>query len=109
MSLRQRKSSKALTVLKELDAYAKPLDDFQIKTVSGATVTLISTLLILFLVFSEFVDWAFVEMRPSLKVDDGRKEKMTLSLNVSFPHVPCFLLALDVMDVAGEHQNGMIL
>jgi hypothetical protein len=31
---------------------------------------------------------------------------MQINLNVTFPKIPCFLLSIDVMDVAGEHQNG---
>ena len=32
---------------------------------------------------------------------------MRIHLDVKFPHIPCFAVALDVMDVAGEHQNGV--
>lgn len=29
-------------------------------------------------------------------------------MNISFPHIPCELLTLDVMDVSGDIQNGVI-
>ncbi|KAJ3096015.1 Endoplasmic reticulum-Golgi intermediate compartment protein 3 [Phlyctochytrium planicorne] len=93
--------------LKELDAYAKPLDDFRIKTSSGALVTLISGAIILLLLISEFVDWQTVQVHPSLDVDRARKEKMNININITFPRVPCYLLSIDVMDVAGEHQNDV--
>jgi endoplasmic reticulum-Golgi intermediate compartment protein 3 len=32
---------------------------------------------------------------------------MEISLNVTFPRVPCELLTLDVMDVSGELQMGV--
>ncbi|KAJ3207623.1 hypothetical protein HDU67_007355 [Dinochytrium kinnereticum] len=96
-----------LQTLKELDAYAKPLDDFRIKTSSGAAVTLISAGIILMLLLSEFVDWQTVQILPSLDVDRARKEKMNINLNITFPRIPCFLLSIDVMDVAGEHQNDV--
>lgn len=96
-----------LTQLRDLDAYAKPLDDFQVKTALGGTVTLLSTLFILFLLVSEFADWSTVELQPALKVDSGRKEKMSIHFNISFPHIPCFLVGIDVMDVSGEHQNDV--
>lgn len=35
-------------------------------------------------------------------------EKMEIHLNVSFPRVPCELLTLDVMDVSGEVQAGVM-
>jgi hypothetical protein len=34
-------------------------------------------------------------------------EKMEISLNVTFPRVPCELITLDVMDVSGELQMGV--
>ena len=46
-------------------------------------------------------------MRPELVVDKGRGERMEISLNVTFPRVPCELLTLDVMDVSGELQMGV--
>jgi len=33
---------------------------------------------------------------------------MEIHLNVSFPRVPCELLTLDVMDVSGEVQSGVM-
>jgi len=44
-------------------------------------------------------------MVPELVVDRGRKEKMTINLNITFPKVPCYMLSVDVMDDAGEHLN----
>ena len=35
-------------------------------------------------------------------------EKMEIHLNVSFPRIPCELLSLDVMDVSGEQQTGVM-
>jgi hypothetical protein len=35
-------------------------------------------------------------------------EKMEIHLNVTFPRIPCELLSLDVMDVSGEQQTGVV-
>jgi len=35
-------------------------------------------------------------------------EKMEIHMNISFPKVPCELLTLDVMDVSGEIQTGVM-
>ncbi|KAI9102549.1 endoplasmic reticulum vesicle transporter-domain-containing protein [Phlyctochytrium arcticum] len=112
MSLRRRtshavKSSGFLEKLKDFDAYAKPIEDFRVKTTSGAAVTLASAVVIVILLFSEFIDWRRIEMQPSLEVDKARKEKLWINLNISVPKVPCYLLTIDVMDVAGEHQNDI--
>lgn len=33
---------------------------------------------------------------------------MEIHLNISFPAIPCELLTLDVMDVSGEQQTGIM-
>ena len=33
---------------------------------------------------------------------------MEIHLNISFPRIPCELLSLDVMDVSGEQQTGIM-
>lgn len=35
-------------------------------------------------------------------------EKMEIHLNITFPKIPCELLTLDVMDVSGEQQVGVM-
>jgi len=106
MTVRQRRSS-VLENLKDFDAYAKPLEDFQVKTVSGAAVTIISLVMVFLLLTSEFHDWLSREFIPSIRIDPGRKEKMVVHVDVSFPHIPCFLVGIDVMDTAGDYQNDI--
>ena len=33
---------------------------------------------------------------------------MEIHMNISFPQIPCTLLTLDVMDVSGEVQTGVM-
>ena len=47
-------------------------------------------------------------VHPELVVDKGRGDKMEIHMNISFPRLPCELLTLDVMDVSGEIQAGVI-
>ncbi|KAJ1655942.1 ER-derived vesicles protein erv46 [Dispira simplex] len=93
--------------LRRFDAYAKTLDDFSTKTLSGAIVTVVSSLLILCLLVSAFSDYREVEMRPQLVVDKVRGEKMVINVNITFPHAPCFLLNLDIMDSTGEQEASV--
>lgn len=53
-------------------------------------VTLISAFIILLLVSTEFLDWTRSQMVPSLVVDKGRREKMQINVNVTFPNIPCY-------------------
>ncbi|KAI8868046.1 endoplasmic reticulum-golgi intermediate compartment protein 3-like protein [Ramicandelaber brevisporus] len=93
-----------LNRLRNYDAYAKTLDDFSVKTLSGAFISLASYVIIIVLVLSELADYRRSVMKPQLAVDKSRTEKMSVYLNITFPHVPCFMLGLDVMDTSGAHQ-----
>ena len=50
-------SVSALEVLKKFDAYPKTLEDFRIKTFSGGTITLISSIVMILLFTSEIRDY----------------------------------------------------
>lgn len=91
-----------------LDAFTKTVEDARIRTTSGGIVTLASLLLILYLSWSEWADYRRIIIHPELIVDKARGEKMEIHLNVSFPRVPCELLTLDVMDVSGDVQTGVM-
>ncbi|KAF1997607.1 DUF1692-domain-containing protein [Amniculicola lignicola CBS 123094] len=91
-----------------LDAFTKTVEDARIRTTSGGVVTITSLIIILWLVWGEWSDYRKVVVRPELVVDKGRGEKMEISMNITFPRVPCELLTLDVMDVSGEMQMGVM-
>lgn len=65
---------------------------------------MISTVLILWLVVSEFTYYMEPDIRPELKVDTSRGQKMRIGFDVTFPHVPCAYMSVDAMDASGEHQ-----
>lgn len=90
-----------------LDAFTKTVDEARVRTTSGGIVTIASLLIVLYLAFSEWRDYRRVVVRPELVVDKTRGEKMEIWMNMTFPHVPCELLTLDVMDVSGEMQVGV--
>ncbi|CAG8601157.1 3304_t:CDS:2 [Diversispora eburnea] len=100
------KRGSVLSKFQSLDAYAKTLDDFRIKTYYGAALTIISAIIIIILLWSEFNEYRSTEIRPELIVDKSRKEKLTININVTFPRVPCYR-TVDVMDIAGETQNDL--
>jgi len=93
-----------LNRLKKLDAYPKTLEDFRERTFSGAAVSVISGLFILWLFISEFVYYLSVEVKPELFVDTTRGEKLRINMDVVFHNLPCGYLSVDAMDISGEHQ-----
>jgi len=92
------------TKLKNFDAYPKTLEDFRVRTFSGAAVSIISGLLIVWLFFSELSFYLATDVSPELFVDTSRGEKLRINMDVTFPALPCSYLSVDAMDVSGEHQ-----
>ncbi|RQM06956.1 hypothetical protein DH86_00000102 [Scytalidium sp. 3C] len=91
-----------------LDAFTKTVDEARVRTTSGGLVTIASLLIVLYLVWGEWADYQRVVVRPELVVDKSRGDRMEIHLNITFPRVPCELLSLDVMDVSGEQQTGVM-
>lgn len=91
-----------------LDAFTKTVDEARIRTTSGGVVTIVSLLVVIFLAWGEWADYRRVVIHPELIVDKGRGERMEIHLNITFPKMPCELLTLDVMDVSGEQQHGVM-
>jgi hypothetical protein len=90
-----------------LDAFTKTVEDARVRTTSGGIVTIVSLVVIFWLTWGEWADYRRVTVRPELSVDKGRGERMEISLNMTFPRMPCELITLDVMDVSGELQMGV--
>lgn len=57
-----------------LDAFTKTVDEARIRTTSGGVVTIVSLLVVIFLVWGEWADYSRVVIRPELIVDKGRGE-----------------------------------
>ncbi|PYI03648.1 COPII-coated vesicle membrane protein Erv46 [Aspergillus sclerotiicarbonarius CBS 121057] len=91
-----------------LDAFAKTVEDARVRTTSGGIITIASLLVIFWLVWGEWLDYRRVVVLPELVVDSSRGEKMEIHMNMTFPRLPCELLTLDVMDVSGEQQTGVV-
>jgi len=96
--------SSFLYQLKNFDAYPKTLEDFRVRTFSGAAVSIISCTVILWLFVSEFLYYLNVEIHPELFVDTTRGEKLRINMDIVFQHLPCAYLSVDAMDISGDHQ-----
>lgn len=93
--------------LKRFDAYPKTLEDFQVKTVSGALVSGISSLIIFSLFISELSFYLTTEVHHELFVDVTRHQKLRINIDVFFPKLGCAYFSVDAMDVSGEQQPDL--
>jgi hypothetical protein len=90
------------------DAYAKVLDDFRVRTTFGAGISIISIIIIIWLVISEFIYYLTVEVNPQLFVDTTRGEKLQIHFDITFPKLPCAFMSVDAMDISGGHQIDIV-
>ncbi|KAH9510826.1 Endoplasmic reticulum-Golgi intermediate compartment protein 3 [Dermatophagoides farinae] len=87
--------------LVNLDAYPKTLEDFRIKTFGGATVTIISIVLIIILFMLELHHYLTPYVQEELLVDLSNGKKLKINFDMTFPS--CHL-SLDATDVSGEQH-----
>jgi len=94
-------------VFKTIDAYPKTLEDFTIRTFSGAIVTIVSSLIMALLFVIELQDFLSVQVSEELFVDTTRIPNMTINFDITFSRIACPFLSVDAIDSSGEQQFGV--
>jgi len=69
-----------------------------------SAVSVVSTLIILLLVVSEFGRYWSTEVKPELHVDINTSGTIEIFLNVTFPAINCEVLSIDAVDASGAQQ-----
>jgi len=90
--------------LKAFDAYPRPAEEFRVRTLFGAIASIVCGLIILVLVWGEFLYYLQVTVVPEITLDQDRNSKLNITFDVTFPHIGCAYLGVDTMDVSGNHQ-----
>jgi hypothetical protein len=92
------------TDLKQFDIYQKIDDSYKIQTQSGATISILGWILIVFLTFFEIRNYVTPKFQERMAVDTILGEQLTINVNLTFHALNCNEAHLDVMDVAGDNQ-----
>lgn len=90
--------------LRNLDAYPKVNEDFYSRTLSGGVITVVSSIVMIFLFLSEFRLYLNAVTETKLIVDTSRGETLRINFDVTFPALACSLLSVDAMDISGEQH-----
>ncbi|XP_011501635.1 PREDICTED: endoplasmic reticulum-Golgi intermediate compartment protein 3 [Ceratosolen solmsi marchali] len=90
--------------LRQFDAYPKTLEDFRIKTYGGAIVTIVSSIIMMLLFFSEVNDFLTPHLKEELFVDTSRGSKLKINLDIIVHSIACDLLLIDAIDMTGEQH-----
>ena len=70
-----------------LDAFTKTVEDARIRTTSGGIVTIVSLLVVFYLVWGEWLDYRRVVVHPELIVDKGRGKRLAKSMSRGWPEI----------------------
>ncbi|XP_026757403.2 endoplasmic reticulum-Golgi intermediate compartment protein 3 isoform X1 [Galleria mellonella] len=100
-------SSQLIDKFKQLDAYAKTLEDFRIKTATGAAITVTGAFIMILLFLSELHTYMSPNISEELFVDTSRGHKLRINFDIIVPTISCNYLVLDAMDSSGEQHLQM--
>ena len=91
--------------LKSFDMYRKLPSDLTEPTLSGAVVSIVSSVIMLILFISEFNHYLTVEESSEMFVDVAQGgQKIRVNIDIDFPKFPCDIFSLDVQDIMGSHS-----
>ncbi|KAK9748973.1 hypothetical protein RND81_02G093900 [Saponaria officinalis] len=90
--------------IRNLDAYPKINEDFYSRTLSGGLITIVSSLVMILLFFSELRLYLHAVTETQLVVDTSRGETLRINFDVTFPALACSIVSIDAMDISGEQH-----
>eukprot|EP01080_Neovahlkampfia_damariscottae_P006334 gene6334-10341_t len=97
-------SSSIAKGLKKMDLYPKTKEHVQTKTRLGGIVSIITGIVVFILFLTEFNLYLTHERTDRLGVDLQPHGYVDILFNITFPHIPCHDLHVDVIDMAGAQQ-----
>ncbi|CAG9566983.1 unnamed protein product [Danaus chrysippus] len=100
-------ASQIIGKFKQLDAYAKTLEDFRVKTATGAIITVTGAFVMILLILSELHTYMSPNISEELFVDTSRGHKLRINFDIVVPRISCDYLVLDAMDSSGEQHLQM--
>lgn len=96
--------SNIFSALQNFDAYPKTLEDFRIKTFTGAGITVISSVIMMILFTSELRYYMTTEVIDELFIDMTLGDKLKINMDVTLHKLACAYVSVDAMDVSGQRQ-----
>ncbi|KAE8715423.1 GDSL esterase/lipase [Hibiscus syriacus] len=90
--------------LAKFDAYPKIKEDFYSLSLSSGVITIVSSIVMILLFFSELRLYVHPAIQTKLVVDTSRGDTLRINFDVTFPAVACSILSLDAMDISGEQH-----
>ncbi|XP_066276684.1 endoplasmic reticulum-Golgi intermediate compartment protein 2-like isoform X2 [Branchiostoma lanceolatum] len=99
--MRRLNRKQTLKVVKEMDAFPKVPESYVQTSTSGATVSILSFVLIGILVLSELIYYSETNMKYEYNVDTELESKLKINIDVTVA-MKCESLGADVLDLTGN-------
>ncbi|CAI5726405.1 unnamed protein product [Peronospora destructor] len=100
-------SSSWLSKLRGLDAYPKTIEEFKVRTLQGGLFSLLSFGCISLLLVSELSFYFRMDTVDKMMIDGGRNTMVSINFDIEFPRMPCSVVAIESMDMAGTVQHDI--
>eukprot|EP00812_Abedinium_dasypus_P012143 NODE_566_length_1478_cov_575.817990.p1 GENE.NODE_566_length_1478_cov_575.817990~~NODE_566_length_1478_cov_575.817990.p1 ORF type:complete len:398 (+),score=127.57 NODE_566_length_1478_cov_575.817990:149-1342(+) len=85
--------------MQSFDAFGKPIQEFRVTTACGGYISVCSFCLIFLLFLSELSFSLQLHSKDEMLLDQNQHQKyLNISLDVTFPSVPCALLSMNLLD-----------
>jgi hypothetical protein len=98
-----------LSALRRASAFPRTEDHLLRQSQSGALITVLGALCLLILLTAELRDFLKVTHTKKLGVDTRRGQAgLPMLFHITFPAVPCAVLTMDSVDIAGTQDAGSL-
>ena len=90
-----------------LRARSKVPRDLTEATLSGGTLSLISSIVMAYLFFTNFASFLTLTTTTTVQLDESQEQKLQINFNVTLHHLPCRFASVDIVDVMGTHLQNV--
>ena len=90
--------------MRQFDLYRRVPKDLTEGSLHGAIVSIVVLVFACFLIVSNVADYLSVSIKSEMLVEEVRKSKLKINVDIVFPKIPCGFLTLDATDVMGSHE-----
>jgi hypothetical protein len=91
--------------LRKLDAHSSVPTEFRVYTASGAILSVVTIVIVLYLLVTEAYFNFQVTLEERVHVSATSPDGLELEFDLTLPHVPCQYLNVDANDPAGQSQS----
>ncbi|GMM51860.1 Erv46 protein [Starmerella bacillaris] len=90
--------------LQIFDVFSKTSEDARVRTSSGGVVSMFVVCTLVYLIHLQIQQYRTLVWDHALILDTYRQKEMTITVDITFPNLPCEQLSIDALNDAGDTQ-----